>query len=121
MTMATSDGVPAVVPAEDLPGGDFARRFDGRDHGAGISFFVVRSPPGRGPELHRHPYEETFVVLEGRATFSVGDRTVEVAAGQIVVVPAGAVHRFVGIGDEELRLVSIHSSDHVVQESIASR
>jgi quercetin dioxygenase-like cupin family protein len=39
--------------------------------------------------LHTHPYEEVFVTLEGEATFTVGDDTIEVSAGQIVVAPAG--------------------------------
>jgi len=26
--------------------------------------------PGQGPRLHRHPYEEVFVVHEGQATYS---------------------------------------------------
>lgn len=119
--MAMSSGAPTIVPAADLPGSDTARRFDGRDHGAGVSFFLFRSRPGRGPELHRHPYDETFVLLEGRAAFTVGEEAIEASAGEIVVVPAGAAHRFVGIGDEDLRLVSIHRSDHVVQEQVAAR
>jgi quercetin dioxygenase-like cupin family protein len=39
--------------------------------------------------LHTHPYEEVFVTLEGEATFTVGEDTIEVGAGQIVVAPAG--------------------------------
>ena len=52
---------PAQIAQDDLPG-----RFEGADHGSGVSFFLARTPPGRGPRLHRHPYEETFVVHEGR-------------------------------------------------------
>jgi quercetin dioxygenase-like cupin family protein len=69
-----------------------------------------------GPGLHRHPYEETFIVEEGRATFTVDGETIEAHAGQIVVVPAGAAHGFVSSGDDVLRQVSIHPSDHMVQE-----
>src|SRR5690606_20646263 len=29
--------------------------------------------PGTGPRLHVHPYDETFVVVEGMARFFVGD------------------------------------------------
>ena len=31
---------------------------------------VVNAPPGGGPNLHTHPYEEVFVVQEGHATFT---------------------------------------------------
>ena len=40
--------------------------WEGFERGAGISLFVVDSPPGGGPALHRHEYEEVFVVHEGQ-------------------------------------------------------
>ncbi len=47
--------------------------------------------------LHRHPYEEVFVVQEGTATFTAGDETIEAKGGQVVVVPAGDIFpRFAG-------------------------
>jgi len=33
---------------------------------------VVDARPDGGPRLHRHPYEEVFVVQEGTATFTAG-------------------------------------------------
>jgi mannose-6-phosphate isomerase-like protein (cupin superfamily) len=95
-----------------------AARFEGRDYGSTVSFFVTAHPPGSGAKLHRHPYEETFIVQEGVSTFTVGDATVEAPAGQIVVVPAGAAHKFTNSGEGLLRLVGIHPSDHVVQEEL---
>lgn len=88
--------------------GGNARRFEGDDHGAGISFFLVDSPPGAGPALHRHPYEEVFVVHEGQARFFVGDDELDAGAGDVVIVPAEAAHRFVNGGAGRLRLVAIH-------------
>ena len=109
--------MPKILSVADLPGKS-ASRFEGRDHGARVSFFVGRFPPGDGPPLHRHPYEETFVIEDGSATFTVDGETIDAQAGQIVVVPAGAAHRFVNSGDETLRQVSIHPSDHMVEESL---
>lgn len=40
-------------------------KFEGDDHGSPVSFFFVTSPPGTGASKHRHPYVETFVVIEG--------------------------------------------------------
>ena len=72
------------------PYGTIAHRFEGHRYGdVDVSFFLVDSPPGGGAVLHTHPYEEIFVTLEGNATFTVGDDTIEVSAGQIVVAPAG--------------------------------
>ena len=102
----------------ELAGGEPVASFEGKDHGATVSFFVGSFAPGRGPRLHTHPYDETFILEEGRATFTVDGATVEAGAGQIVVVPAGAAHRFVNSGDHPLRQVSIHPSDHIVEHSL---
>jgi mannose-6-phosphate isomerase-like protein (cupin superfamily) len=88
--------------------GGNARRFEGDGHGAGISFFVVDSPPGAGPALHRHPYEEVFVLHEGQARFFVDDHELDAEAGDVVIVPPRAAHRFVNGGAGRLRLVAIH-------------
>jgi mannose-6-phosphate isomerase-like protein (cupin superfamily) len=77
---------------------------------------VVDAPPGGGPKLHRHPYEEVIIVQEGTATFTAGDETVEVNGGQVVVVPAGVAHKFVNSGQERLRQVDIHASERFVTE-----
>ena len=100
-----------VVRRGDLPADGSSREFVGSDHaGAGISFILVDAAPGRGPALHRHPYEEVFIVQEGRATYTAGDADLEVTAGDIVVVPAGVPHRFVNSGDGPLRQIDIHVS-----------
>jgi quercetin dioxygenase-like cupin family protein len=80
----------------------------GRHLGAGVSIIVVDAPPGSGPRLHRHPYEETFIVQEGQARFTVGEEEIEARAGQILVVPAGTPHRLVNTGTTVLRQVNIH-------------
>ncbi len=77
---------------------------------------VVDAPPGGGPKLHRHPYEEVFVVQEGSATFTAGDDVIEARGGQVIVVPAGVAHKFVNSGAGRLRQVDIHASDHFVTE-----
>jgi mannose-6-phosphate isomerase-like protein (cupin superfamily) len=69
--------------------------FQGGEHGGiPISFFWVQSPPGSGPRLHKHPYAEVFVIQEGHATFTVGESTLVVESGHIVIGPAGVPHKF---------------------------
>lgn len=80
----------------------------GDEIGAGISVIAVDAEPGDGPALHRHTYTEVFVVLEGQATFTLGDQQRIVQGGQVVVAPAGVPHRFVNSGSGRLRQVDIH-------------
>lgn len=106
-----------VVSWGELPLDGGSREFEGYLHGGvGVSLIIVEARPGRGPRLHRHPYEEVFVVQEGRATFAVGEDTVEATEGQILVAPAGVPHKFVNSGEGPLRQVDIHANDRFVTE-----
>jgi quercetin dioxygenase-like cupin family protein len=101
---------PQVVPFDEIgkTSTGRSRRFLGERYGSSVSFFVVKGfPDGGGPGSHTHPYDETFVVLEGSATFTVDGRDVEASAGTVIVVPAGAVHGFT-IGSAGMRSVNIH-------------
>jgi mannose-6-phosphate isomerase-like protein (cupin superfamily) len=120
MTQAvTKEELPHVIATEELPFGGIAHKFEGYRYGdVGVSFFLVDSPPGGGAVLHTHPYEEVFLTLEGEATFTVGDATIEVGAGQVVVAPAGVPHKFVNSGTGPLRQVDIHPSGRIRQDNI---
>lgn len=102
----------------DLPGSERARRFEGKDHDATASFFVNTHAPGEGPSLHRHPYEEIFILLDGQATFRRGDAEIEAQSGEIVIVPPNTPHGFTNTGDERLLFVSIHPAPEMVQEDL---
>ena len=100
----------------DLALGETANEFQGCHHDVGISFIVIDAPPGGGPKLHKHPYEEVFVVQEGAVTFTAGEDVIEASAGQVVVVPAGVPHKFVNLGAGRLRQIDIHASERFVTE-----
>ena len=106
-----------VIKVDDLPMSVIAREFVGDDHdGVGITFLLVNAPPGSGPALHKHPYEEIIIVQEGRGTFVLDGVESEVQGGEIVIIPAGAPHRFVNSGDGPLRQIDIHVSAHFATE-----
>jgi quercetin dioxygenase-like cupin family protein len=104
-----------MIDVRDLPG-NLVGRFEGREHGSSVSFFIGTFDAGTGPSLHRHPYDETFIVEAGSATFTIDGETLELGAGQIAVVPANTPHKFVS-GDG-FRLISIAPSDHMIQEDL---
>jgi len=84
--------------------------------GAKVGLIFVDLAPGGGPKLHRHPYEEVFIVLEGQARFTVGSGTVDARAGQVLVVQPGVPHKFINSGDGPLRQIDIHCNDRFVTE-----
>ncbi|CAN5630757.1 hypothetical protein BH20ACT23_BH20ACT23_01660 [soil metagenome] len=63
------------------------------------------SPDGQVPGAHVHPHqEERFEVLSGVVKFRRGLKTVVGRPGDIVVVPPGAIHRFMNASSEPARL-----------------
>jgi quercetin dioxygenase-like cupin family protein len=82
----------------------------GADHGASVSLILDHSEPGQGPRLHRHPYDETWVVIDGRLTFQAGNEQLEAGPGDIVIVPPGVPHKFTNRGPGQASLVCIHAS-----------
>ena len=74
--------------------------------------------PGVGPKLHMHPYDEVFVVQEGRARFFVGDQVIDAEAGDTVLGPAGVPHRFVNLGPGRLQTLDVHLSPRWIQTNL---
>jgi quercetin dioxygenase-like cupin family protein len=99
-----------VLNQDALPLSRIARELVGAEHGAGVCLLFVDAQPGDGPSLHRHPYEEIFIVQEGTCTFHVDGAEFDAAAGDIVIAPAGIAHRFVATGDGPVKQIDIHVS-----------
>jgi mannose-6-phosphate isomerase-like protein (cupin superfamily) len=91
-------------------------QFQGTEHGATISVILDRSEPGQGPRLHRHPYDETWVVHEGNLTFHLGDAQHRAGPGDVVIAPARVAHKFVNDGPGRCNLVCIHASPKMITE-----
>jgi mannose-6-phosphate isomerase-like protein (cupin superfamily) len=104
-------GIAALAAS---PGG--TARFEGADHGSSVSFFVVRSETGRGAARHRHPYDETFVILEGVIEVIVDDVLRMLQPGTIAVIPAGSWHEFTNRSPHRALMVNIHASPRIIQE-----
>ena len=107
-----------VINMTELPPrGGTTRVFEGSQYGdTNVSFLLLEAPPGDGPSLHSHPYEEVFVIQAGQVTFTVGDATIEAIGGQIVIAPAGIPHKFVNSGKALLRSINIHPNSRMITE-----
>ena len=95
-----------VIRAQELPAGNLR----GGEHGASISLIIDHSGPGEGPRLHRHPYDETWVVIEGTVAFQSGDEHLKAGPGDIVLVPPETPHKFTNCGAARSHLVCIHAN-----------
>ena len=95
-----------VINASKLENGNL----QGAAHGATVSLILDHSEPGHGPRLHRHPYDETWVVQEGNLTFQLGDERHRAGPGDIIIAPPGVPHKFTNDGPGRASLVCIHAS-----------
>lgn len=91
-----------------MPYGKEVAIFNGFENNSNVSFFLCDFSPGIGPKKHRHPYEETFIVLEGEMEAIVEGTTYIVKEGNIMVVPAGKWHEFSNKSDKKVKTVNIH-------------
>jgi quercetin dioxygenase-like cupin family protein len=98
---------PGRARIDQLPGSETAERFEGHIAGSSVSVFLSHNTPGTGPPLHKHPYEETFFVIEGDVMFTVDGDEIEARDGDIVVVPADTPHKFVSRGESHKQF-SVH-------------
>jgi mannose-6-phosphate isomerase-like protein (cupin superfamily) len=115
------DPTKLIIPLDELPNTRHAHEFVGADHGdVPFSVILVHTRPGGGPDVHRHPYAEVFIVESGEATFTLGDHQVEVPAGNVVVGPPGVAHGFKNSGSDELRVTAIHGAPRFITEWLAA-
>lgn len=113
MYIVKRSSLPAVRSGEQI----LARIFEGAENGGvGVSAFLVDAPAGTGPALHRHPYEEVFVLMDGKALFEAGEEEFEATPEDVLVLPSGLAHKFTALGPGPARMVNIHVHRTVVTE-----
>ncbi len=92
-----------------------------RDDAANIEFAVTRIPlkaevldprrvtipPGKSNERHRHAHETFLYILAGSGTVAVDAQTVEVVAGDSILVPRWSLHQTTNTGAAPLEVLAI--------------
>lgn len=68
---------------------------------------VVRIPPGKTNNLHKHAHETLFYFISGTGRILVGTRWVQVKPGDAVFAPRWAMHQTDNTGVVELVLLAI--------------
>lgn len=91
---------PGINPAEEtIRLGPLAVRFllTGEQSNGTVAVFEVVVPAAQklaGPAHSHDHYEETIYGIEGVLTWTVDGKPIDVAPGQALCIPRGAVHRF---------------------------
>jgi quercetin dioxygenase-like cupin family protein/pyrroloquinoline quinone (PQQ) biosynthesis protein C len=68
---------------------------------------LVRIPPRKNNERHKHPHESIFYVVQGQGRLQVDSTHIDLQAGDLAFVPRWAVHQTHNTGDGDLVIVAI--------------
>ena len=112
---------PKLLDRSDWSDGEdyWQGEFQGRQFGTNASvMFYTTNEIGKGPPLHKHPYDEIFIVRQGEALFTVGAETVRATVGQVVFGPANVPHKYINLGPGTLEMTDIHVTDVFIQENL---
>lgn len=101
----------ATSTREEIRVGEMAIRFliEGSQSAGSVAIFEFDVPAGaRIAGAHSHVgYDETIYALEGVLTWTIEGEPTEVAAGEAVFIPRGAVHGFDNRGDVDAKALAI--------------
>ncbi len=82
-----------------------------------ITFFAT-DEIGHGPSWHVHPYDEVFIIREGRARFTIGDQKIDAEKGDVLMGPAAVPHKYENLGPGRLESIDIHLSREWIQTDL---
>jgi quercetin dioxygenase-like cupin family protein len=84
-------------------------RVEAEQSAGSVTMFEFDVPAGIAlPAAHSHDgYEETLYGLEGVLTWTIEGRQVDVAPGEVLVIPRGAVHNFANHGTTDARALAV--------------
>jgi quercetin dioxygenase-like cupin family protein len=96
-----------TLPHLSVVGDTYTVLLSGDDTNGRFTLIDMYVPPGGGPPPHRHDYEETFIILDGRLELTFRGVSQVAEAGTTVSVPANAPHQFHNSSAAPVRLLCI--------------
>jgi len=101
----------AASTHEKIRVGDVAIRFllEGKQTAGSVAVFEFDVPAGaQVAAAHSHDgYEETIYGLAGVLTWTIEGTPIDVAPGEALCIPRGAVHRFDNLGEDDATALAI--------------
>jgi len=98
-----------TLPFVSVVGDTYTILLTGKDTAGRYSLIDMFVPPGGGPPLHRHDFEEMFTILEGEIEFTFRGDKVILKAGETANIPANAPHHFRNVSEKPARLLCMCS------------
>jgi quercetin dioxygenase-like cupin family protein len=108
-TLAFASFGNGKLPHIGLVGDTYTITVSGEDTNGRYCVIDMHVPPGGGPGLHRHDYDETFIVEEGEIEVTFRGTKTTARAGDTATIPSNAPHKFHNAAKEPARLICICS------------
>lgn len=97
------------LPHIGLVGDTYTVLLSGDDTEGRYCLIDMLIPPGGGPPPHRHDFEESFTLLEGKIDAVFRGQKLALRAGETISIPANAPHSFTNTSGQPARLLCICS------------
>jgi len=107
--------VSAANYKEERPWGWFEILFEE----AGLKVKRIMVKPGKRLSLQSHERRaENWVVIQGRARVTIGERTHELEPHQAVFIPRQSRHRMENPGQEEMVFIEVQTGSYLGEDDI---
>jgi quercetin dioxygenase-like cupin family protein len=108
LLVAATHGSPSL-PHIGLVGDTYTILLSGKHTAGRFCLIDMHIPPGGGPPLHRHDFEECFILLDGEIEATFRNQKSTAKAGVTLHIPANAPHQFRNVSSHPVRLLCICS------------
>lgn len=65
--------------------------------------------PSAKPVLHQHPHEQLTYIIEGTCSFVIGDETLELVEGDVILIPPDVPHSLKVTSDKPVLNLDVFS------------
>ena len=87
-------------------------------HGEQMMMALTTMQPGTTLPKHAHPHEQVSAIMDGEASFTVGDETRQVRSGDLVYIPGKVGHAVFNSGATPLRVLDVF---HPIRDDFIAR
>ena len=88
---------------------DFRRVLYTAEH---LQLVVMELPVGEHIGAEKHPVDQFFRVESGNGLAVIGDIEEDINDGDAVIIPAGAEHDIINVGETTLKLYTLYAPPH---------
>ncbi|MBN1105420.1 MAG: cupin domain-containing protein [Deltaproteobacteria bacterium] len=93
-----------AMQGEQINEGYYRRMVNGKNQ----MVCLVDIRPGWITKSHKHGNDESMYIVEGDTSCTVGDRTCQLKAGDVIYIPPNVEHELV-VGDKGCRMIKVFS------------